>query len=581
MFQTSDRVRTLSQPLENGQRWTQLAIVMLACAGPPLASACHPESHVESNGSGSSGTGSSSGGRGSAGRVAQVMGGRAAGAGGRSSVGSDAGNGAALCGSGAVCESGGTAGRSTSVPGLGDAGDAGAETTGGGGAPVGAAGEGGARESAGSGGVGGTAAGGGIDEEGPPPRIRLAAGNHHTCALLDDGTVRCWGANYLGQLGNGTTGPATCLSGSFAFGCATTPVVVSELTDAKDISLGNYHTCAVRHGGSLKCWGLNDNGQLGLGTSAGPEQCTGSDYSLPCSKVPASVTALSGVISGSAADESHTCAALTGGSIRCWGLDAGQFGTAEVQTTCGEPAFTCATAPLPVPDIDGVRSVRSATFHTCALRTDRSVWCWGYSIVGEIGNGSPTQSLTPVPVSNLADAVALASGSSHSCAIRADKTVWCWGSNSLGQLGTGSNVGPSTCEGPTEPPFDIPCSAVPVPVSDLTAAVAISVGGTHACAVLEGGSVACWGANQYGQLGVGTTSGPTTCLAGWDGTPVACSPVPLVVPNLHDVISVAAGGEHTCAGLADGSVRCWGWNLSGQLGNGTTVDAAEPVVVEL
>ena len=101
------------------------------------------------------------------------------------------------------------------------------------------------------------------------------------------------------------------------------------------------------------------------------------------------------------------------------------------------------------------------------------------------------------------------------------------------------------------------------------------------CALLAEGTVACWGANDYGQLGIGTASGPETCRAGWLGSPVPCSSSPLIVPGLHGVVSIAAGAAHTCAALEDGSVRCWGYNVFGQVGNGTTNDAHTPAPVPI
>jgi alpha-tubulin suppressor-like RCC1 family protein len=419
------------------------------------------------------------------------------------------------------------------------------------------------------------------DETTSPRAVRIAAGNQHTCVVLSDGTARCWGANALGALGNGATGPSICVNNTAEIGCATRPLPVSSLTNIVDVSLGNYHTCATSLDGSLSCWGLNDNGQLGLGTSEGPELCTGTDYSIPCSQVPAPVTTLTGVRSISAADESHTCAVLADGSVHCWGLDSGQFGGAPNVSTCPQDGWEpgCSTTPIVIPDLPEVESVHSSAFHTCALATDRTVWCWGYGLSGEIGNGSVAPALEPVRVSDLSEVELLASGSSASCALREDDTIWCWGSNNVGQLGLGSTSGPFICAGPTSPPFDIPCAPVPVQGPNLPGVVKLTAGGRHMCALLSDGTVACWGANDFGQLGLGTASGPETCYAGWLSWPVACATAPVVVPDLSDAVDIAAGAAHTCAVLADGAVRCWGYNVFGQLGNGTTDDAYAPATV--
>jgi alpha-tubulin suppressor-like RCC1 family protein len=163
-------------------------------------------------------------------------------------------------------------------------------------------------------------------------------------------------------------------------------------------------------------------------------------------------------------------------------------------------------------------------------------------------------------------------GDLHSCALDSHGSVVCWGDNRVGQLGTGSIVGPDDCSDPNL--VHPACAKTPVAVSSLTGVSYITAGNAHTCALLVDGTVKCWGANNYGQLGIGTTTGPATCYMG-----EACSPTPVSVPNLAGVIAISAGASHTCAVLSDGSVRCWGWNIYGQLGDGTTQDSATPVAV--
>jgi alpha-tubulin suppressor-like RCC1 family protein len=486
----------------------------------------------------------------------------------------------------------GAAGAPSQIGGAGRIGEAGSAAAAGddGGAGASAGGEAGAAGAGGQPylGTGGDAAGAGGVAEGAggetatPRAIAVAAGNFHSCAVLVDGTARCWGANYLAQLGNGTTGPSICANNAAMIGCAMTPVEVSGLDRVEQISLGNHHSCALRSDGSITCWGLNEDGQLGLGGVDGPDACSGTDYSLACSLTPADVTGIEQVISLSAADESHTCAVATEGTTLCWGLTAGQYAGVEADlSTCphGDFELDCAPSPLEIPDVGGAVAVDSATFHTCALLTDETVSCWGFGISGELGNGTTSGGgSAPVSVSSLTGVKAIATGGSHSCALRADKSVWCWGSNNVGQLGVGSTEGPSICEGPTLPPFDIPCAKTPVKVANLTEAVAIASGGRHSCALLADRTVACWGANENGQLGIGST-GPMGCTAGFAGTAVPCAQSPVLVPNLRDVVGIATGALHTCAALADGSVACWGYNVFGQLGIGNTTDAYAPTLV--
>ena len=144
----------------------------------------------------------------------------------------------------------------------------------------------------------------------------------------------------------------------------------------------------------------------------------------------------------------------------------------------------------------------------------------GDNTSGEFGNGTTTGSATPVAVSALSGATAISIGEYSACALISGGTVECWGVNFNGQLGDGTTTGPQTCANGN------PCSTTPITVSGLSGGTAISVGSVSACALLSGGTVECWGSNQYGQLGRGTTSGPQKCLAG-----IACS-TPVAVSGL-------------------------------------------------
>jgi alpha-tubulin suppressor-like RCC1 family protein len=409
--------------------------------------------------------------------------------------------------------------------------------------------------------------------------IAISAGTVHTCALLADGSARCWGQNDYGQLGSGTTGPSNCYNdgASVPILCATRPLTVAGLAGATTISAGDYHACATLSDGTVRCWGFNDDGELGVGDAVGPSVCSPYGSPGPCSLTPVPVKSLTNARSVSASDQRSACAVLADGSVRCWGLNGGQLGTGTTDGPMTCPGgIACALAPVLALDLAGVIAVDISTFHNCALLSGGHVKCWGFNLTGQLGNGTLAESFSPVPVGNISNATAITTGALHSCALLEGGTVACWGANSLGQLGAPSS---ENCPGPTSPPFDIPCATKPIAVAGLSGVVAISAGASHTCALLGDGSVMCWGSNQKGQLGSGNSTGPSTCISGPAATPIPCATTPVRVLGLTGVTAISAGGVHTCAVVADGSVRCWGYNVFGQLGDGTVADSAAPVAV--
>ena len=252
------------------------------------------------------------------------------------------------------------------------------------------------------------------------------------------------------------------------------------------------------------------------------------------------------------AGDYHACILLQSGEARCSGNNsAGQLGNGGT---------TDSSTPVAVFQMTQAKGVTTGGFHSCAVLQDGTVKCWGMNEVGELGDGTTTSSSVPVTVSGITTATAVAAGYKHACALLQNGTVQCWGDDSYGELGDGNAIlqpqrgGPSTSH-----------SSVPVTVVGISTAVAITASdGYHSCAVLQNGTVKCWGDNVSGQLGDGTRTTAVT---------------PVTVVGITTAAGVSSGDFHTCANLLDGSIYCWGLNYSGQLGDGTGWDSNTPVRV--
>lgn len=353
--------------------------------------------------------------------------------------------------------------------------------------------------------------------------LAVTANDTHTCVLLADGTVACWGDNAHGQLGDGSTTSSA------------SPVTVNGISTAIGVAAGGFHTCAVLADGTVRCWGaLNANnvGHLGDGTTNGS----------------ANPVTVSGITSATAiaAGASHTCALLAGGTVKCWGFDGnGELGDGRSE----DPAFLGYSAtPVTVSGITNATAIAAGPLHACAVLSSGAVNCWGGNAAFEVG--TEDHAWTPASISGIATATGLAVGRFFSCALLANGSVQCWGGNQFGQLGNGTTTR----------------SLVPVAVSGITTAVALGQGwgAQHSCAILVNGGLQCWGDNASGQLGNGTVTG---------------SLVPVGVSGIAAATAATTALRHTCALLADGSISCWGDNASGQLGNGSTISSSTPVAV--
>ncbi len=351
---------------------------------------------------------------------------------------------------------------------------------------------------------------------------RISLGVNHTCAVTAAGAVKCWGMNEFGELGDGTSTDRL------------RPTDVSAMSGgAIAVSAGGSHTCALTTTGGVKCWGKNQQGQLGDGT-------------LVNRLTPVDVSGLSSGVTAISAGVDHTCALTSAAGIKCWGSNYwGQLGDG-----------TSTNRPTPVDVsglIGGVSAMASGYAHTCALTTAGGVKCWGMNQSGQLGDRTIANRLTPVNVSSLSGGVmALVTGYNHSCALTTTGGVKCWGANYAGQLGD-----------PT-----LGYNLVPGDVSSLSGgASAIAPGvGDHNCVLTTAGGIKCWGANGDGEVGSGTAS--------------LNQPTPIAVVTLNSgVVAVAVGSGYTCALTILGGIKCWGLNLRGELGDGTTTGRLTPVDV--
>jgi alpha-tubulin suppressor-like RCC1 family protein len=346
--------------------------------------------------------------------------------------------------------------------------------------------------------------------------VGIAAGRFHTCAVLRDGAVRCWGANDTGQLGHASAELSDI------------PVAVGGIASARAVAAGQAHTCALLNDRTVRCWGWNEAGQLGQGLPGGSFA------------VPAVVEGISEAVTLGAGGL-QSCAVLVDGTQRCWGTDG------PPRT---EHRFAMRTpVPLETPGIAGALAVAPGLAHNCILLRVGTVRCRGNNSEGQLGDGTFESSRLPVPVTGVAAARAIVSGDAHTCVLVADGHVHCWGSNASAQLGR---------------PI-VEASPRPLVVGGVAGAVALASGEAHACVVLADRTARCWGQNEDGQLG-----------RGWTGQSSFRAEA---VIGLSRVTALALGAGFSCALLDDRTIRCWGKNSHGELGDGTTRGSALPVGV--
>lgn len=287
----------------------------------------------------------------------------------------------------------------------------------------------------------------------------ISRGGDHTCSVTTDGAAYCWGDNFDGQLGDGSTDSSAV------------PVLVTGGLTFKSVSAGISHTCGLTTGGAIYCWGNNYSGELGIGTTSNPYN----------NHNPLHISSDSSFIAV-ATGYQYSCGVTVGGTAYCWGDDD--------QGQLGDSSTTSTTVPVPVSG--GLRfvSLSAGYFHACGLTSSGDAYCWGRNAEGQLGDGTTQASAIPVSIGTFAQ---ISAGQWATCAIMTGGNAYCWGYNGYGQLGNAKT------------PLTLAANPLPLSVSGGLSFSAISTGYYHTCGITTRGVAYCWGDNSEGELGDGST----------------------------------------------------------------------------
>jgi alpha-tubulin suppressor-like RCC1 family protein len=351
-------------------------------------------------------------------------------------------------------------------------------------------------------------------DAGPSSRtVDISAGDRHSCAV-SSGVLSCWGANESGQVGTGDNQDQVLA----------VPVVGNG--SFRQVTSGNKHSCGLDDLGQVYCWGGNDRGQLGQGDRTARATPT-------LVELPERATRVSGKFN-------HSCALLMNAALYCWGQNwEGQLGQAD-PVPSGDQTAGDGLRPLPVLTNDW-RAVDTGDGHTCAIRLDGSLWCWGRNSDHQLGAETRIQVRTPLQVTPDGPWLTVGAGQGYSCAVRQDLSLWCWGQNTGSDSGDGYPLGIR----------NVAEVSAPTRVGIGNDWTALGVSAFHSCALTRASKLFCWGRNAEGQLGTGD---------------LLALEEPSEVGDGYSVVSV--GRFTTCAATDQGEARCTGENAEGQLGTG-------------
>ena len=391
------------------------------------------------------------------------------------------------------------------------------------------------------------------------PKWTMAGGYMHTCATNGD-SLYCWGSNTYGQLGTGKTNPES----------RPVKIPLPANRTVKFLSAGFYNTCVVYNNDSVSCWGNNDNGQLGLGRQ---ETIFGNTSATRASNLSPISLGTTKKVLGIAAGGPHTCVLFNDGSLKCWGLNgSGQLGLGDILTRGKKASEMGNGLPFVDLGGEKVIDVKASGIRTCALFEDRRLRCWGgYSAIGSGGNvnlgtlkSQMGTNLKPVSLGAGALVEGFSVGNYHTCALLKDNRVKCFGQDFSGSLGQGNPTTTVIGDSVEEMGDNLP----PVNISDGLRIIQITAGYLGSCALLENHATKCWGSNNYGTLGVGDTRnrGMARDEMG-DNLPF------VDLGRFARVESILRSGYHTCARLSNDEIKCWGWGYYGQTGTGVIGDS--------
>lgn len=405
----------------------------------------------------------------------------------------------------------------------------------------------------------------------PVASFGTGLGYHFGCALLTNNTIKCWGSNSFGQLGSDRS---SNIGDEYNDTGSTTNVSLGTGASVVAVAGGQYHSCALLADGRVKCWGANVFGSSGVGdTFRHDGRAAYMGNNLPAVDLGPGRTAKKIYVGGD-----HSCAILDDDTVKCWGSNVtGQLGYGDVNDR-GDAAGEMGAA-LGVVQLGTGRTAKSLSLgyrHSCAVLDNGSLKCWGWNAWGQLGLGHTLtrgdqanqmgDSLPAISLGTGRTAVSVHAGYLNTCALLDDGSLKCWGDNTHGELGRGNNLWAGTVAnsmGDNLPPINLGTGRT---------AKSVGVGSMHVCALLDNNTVKCWGYNAYGKLGYGdtTTRGLTAGQMG-DGLPA------LDFGAGQSVASLAVGWDHNCVVLSGGggSVRCWGNGDYGSLGYGDNVSRGD------